>query len=323
MGSAFRDAVLHLIKFPLFRRFLGGFARKRYEVNIHPSAEVARNVKIPRNLEIGARSQVLTSATLAPHVKLEADSVLAGKAPRGAELAGNPAQVKLFRTIGARSLQAPPLAQEALYALVQHFDFDNVLDIGCGEGWHASRLLEHGKQVTCVDLGDSCYFQKNVATEGVELIIGDYLATEFEKGKTFDCIWLSHVLEHQLDVQRFLDKIHADLSEGGVLALTVPPLKNEIVGGHVNLFNMGLLLYRLILAGFDCSQAHCKAYGYNLSIILRKKSIEVPALEYDSGDVEKLAEFFPFGAIEGFSGEIEQVNWPWPPREYFDDQDSS
>ena len=61
----------------------------------------------------------------------------------------------------------------------------------------------------------------------------------------------SHVLEHQFDPQRFLRKIYECLNPDGVLALTVPPRKDEIVGGHVSLWNGGLLLYHLVLAHLD------------------------------------------------------------------------
>lgn len=312
-----RDAILYLVKFPLFRPMLARVAQKRYDIQIDSSAFIHPSVQLPKHLVLEADVAVLPTATLSPHVRLKARSVLIDSAPRGAEMSGNPAEVVRFQTIGEKATQARPLAQEALHALIHQFQFNTVLDIGCGEGWHANRLLEHGKNVTCVDLGSSCYFQNNRAQDGLKLVIGDYLTLDFNT--RFDCIWLSHVLEHQLNVQQFLQKIHHDLAEGGILAITVPPLKDDIVGGHVNLFNMGLLLYRLILAGFDCSQAHCKSYGYNLSVILRKKSITLPAMDFDKGDVDRLSEFFPFGAVEGFFGEIERVNWPWPSRDYFSD----
>ncbi|CAA0092935.1 Malonyl-[acyl-carrier protein] O-methyltransferase [Halioglobus japonicus] len=316
-NTFFRDTVLYLIKLPFFRQVLGRFARRRYGIDIDSSAVVSHSVTLNKHTIIEQQAVILPSATMSAHVTVKANAVLRGNAPLGSEVAGDPAQVVRFKQIGSRKTEHTPLAQEALFALVENFDFNTVLDIGCGEGWHATRLLERHKKVTCVDMGNSWYFRNNKGDDGLNTIIGDYLSIDFPS--QFDCIWLSHVLEHQLNVQQFLEKIHRDLAEGGVLAITVPPLKNQIVGGHVNLFNMGLLLYRLILAGFDCRSAHCKRYGYNLSVILQKRSLVVPDIEYDNGDIEKLAEFFPFGAVEGFFGEIDQANWPWPPREFFDE----
>lgn len=125
----------------------------------------------------------------------------------------------------------------------------------------------------------------------------------------FDAIWCCHVLEHQRNVGAFLEKCFADLKDGGWLAVTVPPRKDEIVGGHLTLWNAGLLLYNLILAGFDCSGASVKTYGYNVSVIVRKRRANLPALKMDCGDIESLAEFFPMPVEQGFSGLIGGINW--------------
>lgn len=100
------------------------------------------------------------------------------------------------------------------------------------------------------------------------------------------------------------------LKDGGVLAITVPPLKREIVGGHVSLWNAGLLLYRLILAGFDCQNASVLTYGYNISVIIEKRRIDLPSdLKFANGDLEKLSDYFPFDVKQGFDGDIAMINW--------------
>ncbi len=169
-------------------------------------------------------------------------------------------------------------------------------------------MLNNNKITTCIDIGNSVFFRQN-KNKSVETIIGDYNNYQFKN--KFDCIWASHVLEHQVDTHSFLKKTYKDLNIDGILAVTVPPLKHEIVGGHVSIYNMGLLLYRLILAGFDCSQAHCIRYGYNISIIVKKKPAKLPHLDYDSGDIDKLSHYFPFKACENFHGNIHKINWPW------------
>jgi len=167
--------------------------------------------------------------------------------------------------------------------------FVSVLDIGSGEGKHAEIFREHGKEVMELTYED-----------------GDYLDKDLGK---FDCIWASHVLEHSPNPNLFLSKCFNDLHDNGILAVTVPPLKNDIVGGHVTLWNAGLLLYHLILAGFDCSKANVKSYGYNISVIVRKCPVILPKLKMDYGDIEKLSKYFPFEAKHGFDGNIKEINW--------------
>lgn len=72
-------------------------------------------------------------------------------------------------------------------------------------------------------------------------------------------------------------------------------------------------MYRLILCGLDTKEAMVKKYGYNISIILRKKTIDktiLKNLNFDRGDIETLSEFFPKGLnFHGFNGDIELLNW--------------
>lgn len=175
-------------------------------------------------------------------------------------------------------------------------DVCTVLDIGSGAGTQAERLRQEGKKVTTISL-------KPPADR-----IGDYLLQEFVG--PFDAIWASHVLEHQPNPNMFLCKCFDDLRDDGVLAITVPPLKHEIVGGHLTLWNAGLLLYNLIIAGFDCSEARVSGeYDYDISVIVRKKAADLPELTFDSGDVKRLSRFFPFEAKDGFHGQIAPINW--------------
>lgn len=176
-------------------------------------------------------------------------------------------------------------------------DFATILDIGRGDGRHADIFSSDGRAVTTIDIAPPAD------------IIGDYNEVEIP-GAPFDAIWASHVLEHQPDVHRFLTKTFLDLKDNGILAITVPPMKHAIVGGHLALWNAGLLLYNLIVAGFDCANASVLTYGYNISVIVRKKAATLPVLSRGKGDIETLAPFFPIPVHQGFDGRIERVNWP-------------
>lgn len=186
-------------------------------------------------------------------------------------------------------------AAEALSRCMQLEGVSTVLDIGSGKGVHADKFRSSGYQVDTVSLKPSATY------------ISDYLELDFPL--KYDLIWACHVLEHQVNPGLFLEKCYRDLDDDGWLVVTVPPMKPEIVGGHVTLWNAGLLLYHLILAGFDCSDAMVKTYGYNISVIVQKRPFVMPKLVNDCGDIEKLSQFFPFPAEHGFHGEIKEINW--------------
>ena len=174
--------------------------------------------------------------------------------------------------------------------MLSEYEFSTVLDLGSGAGTHAGVFAKYGKVVTALDYGKSPYYEHRNPEIGT--IVADFNVYDFG-GATFDCVWASHVLEHQPNTNFFLRKIHSVAKEGGVVAITVPPLKHQIVGGHVSLWNGGLLLYHLVLAGFDCAAARVRRYGYNISVILTKRSINVPDLAFDRGDLTRLKSFLP------------------------------
>ena len=189
--------------------------------------------------------------------------------------------------------------QLALETLIKNFSFKTVLDVGAGSGVAGKNFMNHGHEVTSSDIGNF---------GAPNLVLGDFLEADLG---TYDLVWASHVLEHQLDVHKFLKKCHSHMHEDSLLCVTVPPLKHEIVGGHVSLWNAGLLAYNLILAGFDCRGSAIKTYGYNISIICRKHPDPVPKLVYDYGDIQTLADRFPIGFnFHGFNGQIAEYNWP-------------
>lgn len=184
---------------------------------------------------------------------------------------------------------------QALARLLRVPDVRSILDVGSGTGAHADVMRSCGKAVTTVSLQPPADY------------VGDFL--EWHGPGAFDAVWACHVLEHQTDVGAFLAVCRNQLRDGGTIAVTVPPPKHEIVGGHLTLWNAGLLAYNLVLAGFDCSDAMVGTYGYNISVIATKRDIQIPPLAFDNGDIDRLAEFFPVPVAERFDGRLADIRW--------------
>lgn len=190
------------------------------------------------------------------------------------------------------------------------YDWKRCLDIGAGKDLPHTKLMRAmGKDVVAVDLALTP--GRNDFPQGFP----PWNHSDFHAPcENYDAIWCCHILEHQEDAGYCLREIFRVAKPGAIVAITVPPLKHEIVGGHVSLWNEGLLLYNMILAGFDCRKARVGVYGYNLSVIVKKDYDEVVPfkhnLKHDYGDIGRLAQYFPEGiAYEGFDGQIGNVDW--------------
>jgi SAM-dependent methyltransferase len=228
-----------------------------------------------------------------------------------------PIIIKLYKTIMLRKtkllslldqFERLPRAQHGLYKLVNDYKFDTVLDVGAGFGEHSQVLHDSGKTVWALDFGTSVYANTNFeSSDAIDKIYANFYDVKFDR--QFDCIWASHVLEHQPDPGLFIRKCAELTKIGGVIAITVPPLKHEIVGGHLTLWNAGLLLYQLAFNGIDCRDASILSHEYNITVIVRNVKRKQVPLTYDNGDIDLLKEFLPEFIVEPFDGRIERYNW--------------
>ena len=191
------------------------------------------------------------------------------------------------------------LAYEAVALLLREYQFETLLDVGSCELEHAKIFSAFGKSVTTLD-----------AVEAAD-IEADFL--EADISSRYDAVFCSHVLEHQRNPGLFVDKLFDILPDNGILALTTPPeCTHFITLSHCNWFNAGMLLYHLVMAGFDCREARILTYGYNTSIVLRKKYNGLARRSWAYR--EELQQFLP-SCIDvdpeacQYNGAIHALNW--------------
>lgn len=170
-----------------------------------------------------------------------------------------------------------------------------VLDLGSGAGDHAKEMRKHGLKPITISLIPPAD------------IVGDFLAADVPP---IDAIWASHVLEHQPNPGAFLRRCFDLLPDDGYLSIIVPHDRRDMAGGHVISWSEGLLIYNLLLAGFDCRSASVGFDGRQLCAVLRKVAMPEIPLVMDRGDLEALAAYFPWPRVRHKSTAFRGgVNW--------------
>jgi len=226
--------------------------------------------------------------------------------------------------------------------MLDEYEWTTVADIGSGAGQYSRLFNFYNKTVTSYELGRR-YDSSNVTDlvskqlkSGMSLqyksvsgndgsgkppwriLMGNFMCATTE---VYDALWVHHVMEHMLDPHLFTTKLYSMLREGGILALTVPPLKSQIVGGHVSVWIAGLLIQHLVRAGFDCKYLRFFKQAYSLGILLQKRSVpEKIRWKHDRGDICRLMRpYLPIGledhltikdgCNDAFEGNFRSINW--------------
>ena len=199
-------------------------------------------------------------------------------------------------------------------------DVQTILDIGAGQCHLAKHFASLGKKVTCTGVAIDSYVSDIPGLRvryGIEYVECDIEHMPFAEG-SFDAVVMCHVLEHCQDVSRSLRHARRMLREDGLLLIFVPPQEDVVCAGHVSTgWNVGQLMYVLLLNGFDIRNGNFIRYGYNICGFARRSEQSLPELRFDSGDITLLARggFFPLpigydGFGDNFNGNIKSVNWP-------------
>lgn len=197
-------------------------------------------------------------------------------------------------------------------------EMNSFLDVGFGRGQISSYLRRKGKRVTGIGLELASYgLDLDIVEEGIQLIEANVENMPFENC-SFDCVIASHILEHVSNMGNALKEISRVLEEKGILIVFIPKFSDYVCAGHVNTgWNLGQLMYVLLINGFDVKHGKFIEYGYSLCAMVKKSNYELPPLRGDRGDIHILNEknLFPMriqsnnGICDGYNGNIQAINW--------------
>jgi SAM-dependent methyltransferase len=97
---------------------------------------------------------------------------------------------------------------------------NSILDVGCGAGDNARILKQLNKYVTCVTISeDEALLVKEICDE---VIVSNIESDDFDPGKKFDAIILSHVCEHLVHPAIAISKMSGYLNKNGTITIAVP-----------------------------------------------------------------------------------------------------
>lgn len=213
----------------------------------------------------------------------------------------------------------------ALQKLLDEYAFESVVDVGSGTGEHAELFTKHGKHYTGIEFGGPTMTERTARTRrarrrsaqrgNATTVKGDFNTMDLSSlHGAFDVVWVSQVLEHQLDAQAFLKRVVSLCKEGGLIVLGLPVIKTQVVGGHVSLWTAGLVFMHLVHAGVDCTDARVNSENAAFHVFVTKRTIsETLPWEYVYGDVDRASPYLPYvngkRLGERFHGEIAYLNW--------------
>ncbi len=199
-------------------------------------------------------------------------------------------------------------------------DYRRVLDVGAGKCQISKWLIKKGFSVTATGLEMDSYevdINSNNCNENIKLVECSVENMPFNDG-AFDIVIMSHVLEHCNNVGLALKEIHRVLSKPGVLCIFVPPHDNYVLSGHISVgWNVGQLMYTLLINGFDVKSGKFAEYGYNVAGVVKKSLHKMPSLRGDRGDIHILDQHklwpLPIRSNDrlndNFYGHIRSINW--------------
>ncbi len=187
----------------------------------------------------------------------------------------------------------------------------HILDIGIGTGLATEYFVARGLQVTATGTHTHLYDRaEQLCNENQVQLLECFVEDLAFTNDCFDAVWMSHVLEHSINTGVALKEVWRVLKRDGWLFIIVPRYKPQIVGGHlITGWNVGQLMYVLLLNGFNVKEGHFAEIQHNICAFVRKTSATLPELHGDYGDLEALTNYWPVDMKQGVDGNFTSINW--------------
>ena len=124
--------------------------------------------------------------------------------------------------------------------------FDDVLEVGCADGFGSYIVSKHVNRLTCIDLDesliDSAKKTVGIYSNNIDFQAGNIQDESFLKDKTYDGIYALDVLEHidQSNEDEFINKLCERLNRFGTMIIGMPSLESQAYAselskiGHIN-----------------------------------------------------------------------------------------
>ncbi len=108
-------------------------------------------------------------------------------------------------------------------AMFPNLSEKQVLDLGCGYGWHCKYALECGaRMVLGIDLSEKMIEEAKVRNPAQQITYQVCGLEEYEYPvDSFDCVISNLVLHYVADIDMIYKKIHRTLKESGVLLINI------------------------------------------------------------------------------------------------------
>ena len=121
-------------------------------------------------------------------------------------------------------------SMQRLLKYVQKKGFNNILDIGCGNGWMSKHLADTRAQVIALDINEFELKQGARAysnTKNLHFVYADILRHPFESRSIFDLIILSSSIQYFPDLKLLIERLNELLSDDGEIHIIDSTIYND------------------------------------------------------------------------------------------------